>query len=76
MLNLKHIKRDAHGRIMVRRTLDSHWMCISAYNFNTRTVQLGGSKTDYPMLVKIIGEDAAKELIDFVVLDIYSFGER
>lgn len=76
MINLKYIKRDAQGRIMVKRNFDSHWLCVSAYNFNTQTVQVGGSKTDYPTLVELIGEDAAKELIDYIVLDIYSFGER
>lgn len=72
---LKHIKLDNKGRILVRRLCDDYWMAVTAFNFNTCTLQVGGWKTDYPDLVGLIGEDAAKELVDYSVLRIYKFGE-
>lgn len=73
-MKLKHLTLDNKGRVMVSRLVDGHKMAVTAFNYNTRTLQVGGSKTDYPTLLKILGEDATKELIDYLVLCLCEFG--
>lgn len=75
-MQLKYITFDNKGRVMVARLGDGFKMAVTAFNLNTRTIQVCGRATTYPELCSWIGEDAAKEVVDYLVLDIYSYGER
>ena len=75
-MQLKHLTLDNKGRVMVSRLVDGHKMAVTAFNLNTRTMQVGGSATTYPELCEWIGVDAAKEVVDYLVLAIYEYGER
>ncbi|AKQ06838.1 hypothetical protein AVT44_gp34 [Acinetobacter phage Fri1] len=77
---LKHLRFDRSGRLQVQRSIDGvpdgYWAAITAFNLNTRTLQVGGIKFTYPAYVKWVGEDAAKETIDYLVMSLYEFGDR
>ena len=75
-MQLKHLTLDNKGRVMVSRLVDGHKMAVTAFNLNTRTIQVGGCANTYPELREWLGVDAAKEVVDYLVLAIYEYEDE
>lgn len=74
-MGYKYISFDSKGRVLVSRLSDGVKFAVTSVNLNSSTLQVGGSKTTYSLLLKLIGEGAAKELITYIVSETYKLGE-